>query len=89
MMEGKCAINWKNGQPEILWVYDSLIEADAALELEEQKTETEMNKWKLEASAALDKDELYRGGGVLVLAELMRKHSAIGSLRAGMKHWTK
>lgn len=89
MIQRKCAIHWNGNKPEILWVYDSLEEADAELQSQEEKINKEMEPWKAEAKAALDKNEPYRGGGVLVLSELMVKRSAISSLRAAMKHWEK
>lgn len=88
-MTKQCSIIWLDGKPEIAWVYNSLEEADKELERLQEKTEVEMKSWKTEAASALEKDDLYRGGGILSLAELMKKHSAIVSLRVAMKHWEK
>ncbi len=51
--------------------------------------DSEIGKWKKEASNALAKDDIYLGGGVLVLADLMREHSYLTGLRAGMQSWPK
>ncbi len=87
MIDHKCSIYWNGDKPEILFVFENLDEADKELERHQLSTEKKMEAWKHEARAALEKDDPYRGGGVLSLAELMRKHSAIVSLRAAMKHW--
>ena len=89
MIDHKCAIYWNGDQPEILFVFENLDEADKELERHQLSTEKEMEAWKHEAGAAIEKNELYRGGGVLTLAELMKKHSKITSLRAAMKNWTR
>ncbi len=89
MIDHKCAIYWKDDKPEILFVFDNLDAADKELELHQESTEKQMESWKHEAKAAIDKNELFRGGGVLSLAQLMKRHSAIVSLRASMKHWTR
>ncbi len=91
----KCAIQWEDDKPSILLVYDSLEEAGKALEEKQKKIEHDMEQWKQEARQAIRGalvnddilDWVYRGGGVLALSDLMRKHSAIVSLRAAMKHW--
>ncbi len=86
-MDGRCAIQWKDDKPSILWVYDSLEEADKELERQQKAIEVSMEEWKKEAKAAIEKNDLYRGGGVLSLADLMRQHSSIVALRSGMKHY--
>jgi hypothetical protein len=89
MIDHKCAIYWDGDKPEILFVFDNLDAADKELERHQLSTEEKMESWKNESKAAIEKGELFRGGGILVLSELMRKHSKIVSLRAAMKHWAK
>ena len=70
--------------------FATVVEAfDATIE----EIERQVNYWTPAAKAVmksdkltLDADGLYRGGAILKLAELMRKHSHTTALRAGLKH---
>ncbi len=54
-----------------------------ALEAAEKLLTSEIVKWRNEAFEAFQSDDLYRGGGILKLAETMRKLSAVrGQLAA-------
>lgn len=54
----------------------------AAIEHELQIIENDIPQWSAEALAALQLGDPYRGGGVLKLAELLRKKSGLIRLRS-------
>lgn len=48
---------------------------EAAIETYLQRRQPELKNWIAEALAALESEDIYRGGGVLALAELMKELS--------------
>jgi hypothetical protein len=57
-----------------------------ALEHEIARLNNEMKPWIEESKAALSSGDVYRGGGILKLSELMRREGELRAVLAGLAH---
>lgn len=56
-------------------------------EAEMERTKKAIADWLPEAREAIALGDLWRGGGILMLADLMRRHTACRVKLAAMKYW--